>query len=78
MPTLVIHGDADPLVPIESGYATAKAIPNADMLVFEGMGHDLPRPLLGQITDAIVAHAGRANVPTIAAAADAAQSVGAG
>ena len=78
VPTLVIHGDADPLVPIESGYATAKAIPNADMLVFEGMGHDLPRPLLGQITDAIVAHAGRANVPTIAAAADAAQSVGAG
>ncbi len=63
VPTLVIHGDADPLVPVECGYATAKAIPNAEMLVFEGMGHDLPQALIGRISAAIVTHARRAEVP---------------
>lgn len=57
IPTLVVHGDADPLVPVECGYATAKAIPNAEMLVFEGMGHDLPKALIERIAGAIVAHA---------------------
>jgi pimeloyl-ACP methyl ester carboxylesterase len=42
VPTLVIHGDADPLVPIEGGHDTAKNVPGAAMLVIEGMGHDLP------------------------------------
>ncbi len=41
-PTLVIHGAADPLVPIEGGRDTAQAIPGAELLVIEGMGHDLP------------------------------------
>jgi pimeloyl-ACP methyl ester carboxylesterase len=41
-PTLVIHGDADPLVPITGGHDTAEAIPGAELLVIEGMGHDLP------------------------------------
>jgi pimeloyl-ACP methyl ester carboxylesterase len=53
MPTLVIHGAADPLVGISGGRATAAAIPDAELLVLDGMGHDLPRALWPQITDAI-------------------------
>jgi pimeloyl-ACP methyl ester carboxylesterase len=53
VPTLVIHGAADPLVAVSGGRATAEAIPGAELLVIEGMGHDLPRELWPQITDAI-------------------------
>ena len=42
MPALVIHGDEDPLVSMAAGKDTAEAIPNADLLIIEGMGHDLP------------------------------------
>lgn len=42
IPTLVVHGDEDPLVPISSGRDTASAIPNADLMVIEGMGHTFP------------------------------------
>ena len=42
LPTLVIHGAADPLVPLAGGEATAAAIPGAELLVIEGMGHDVP------------------------------------
>jgi pimeloyl-ACP methyl ester carboxylesterase len=56
-PTLVIHGDTDPLVPIEGGIDTADAVPGADLVVIEGMGHDLPRPVWPRIADAIVRHA---------------------
>jgi pimeloyl-ACP methyl ester carboxylesterase len=41
-PTLIIHGDIDPLVPIEAGYATAQAISHSKMDVIKGMGHNLP------------------------------------
>ncbi len=55
--TLVLHGTADPLVPIEGGRATAAAIPGARLIELEGMGHTMPRELWPQITAAIVAHA---------------------
>jgi pimeloyl-ACP methyl ester carboxylesterase len=58
VPTLVIHGTADPLVPAAHGQATAEAIPGAQLLLVEGMGHDLPH-INGpwpQVIDAIVAH----------------------
>jgi pimeloyl-ACP methyl ester carboxylesterase len=54
VPTTVIHGDADPLVDISGGRATAEAIPGAQLLVLPGMGHDLPRELWPQIIDAVV------------------------
>ena len=41
-PSLIIHGDADPLVPVEAGYDTAASIPGARMLVIEGWGHGYP------------------------------------
>ncbi len=53
LPALVIHGDADALVPIECGRATAPAIPGAATLGREGMGHGLPEPLWPRIIDAI-------------------------
>ena len=53
-PTTVIHGDADPLVDVSGGRATAEAIPGARLVIFPGMGHDLPRALWPEIIDAIV------------------------
>ncbi|MBU1359890.1 MAG: alpha/beta hydrolase [Gammaproteobacteria bacterium] len=41
-PTLVLHGDADPLVPIACGMDTAARIPGAQFIAVPGMGHDLP------------------------------------
>ena len=54
VPTTVIHGDADPLVDVSGGRATAEAIPGAKLVIFPGMGHDLPRALWPEIIDAIV------------------------
>ncbi len=42
VPTLVIHGTDDPVVPVEAGRDTAEAIPGAQLMLIEGMGHDLP------------------------------------
>jgi pimeloyl-ACP methyl ester carboxylesterase len=54
VPTTVIHGDADPLVDVSGGKATAEAIPGARLVILPGMGHDLPRELWPEIIDAIV------------------------
>jgi len=58
-PTLVIHGEADPLVNISGGKATAAAIPDSRLLTIPGMGHDLPIPAWPQIADAIADNAAR-------------------
>ena len=60
VPTLVLHGDADPLVPVECGHATAMAIPDADMMTIPGMGHDLPEVLQPRIIARIAGHARKA------------------
>lgn len=60
VPSLVIHGAADPLVRIEAGHATAQAILGAEILVIEGMGHDFPRGTWAPIIAAIGKHAARA------------------
>jgi len=56
-PTLVIHGEGDPLIPVAGARATAEAIPGARLVTFPGMGHDLPRELWPAITDLIAEHA---------------------
>jgi pimeloyl-ACP methyl ester carboxylesterase len=56
-PALVIHGDADPLVRLDGGEATARAIPGAKLMVIVGMGHALPIPMWPQIIAAIEGHA---------------------
>ena len=55
-PTLVIHGNADPLVDIAAGRATAAAIPGATLLEIDKMGHDLPEPLIESLATAIADH----------------------
>jgi pimeloyl-ACP methyl ester carboxylesterase len=57
VPTLVIHGEVDPLIGVAGGRATAAAIPGSKLLVFEGMGHDLPIALVPEMVDAVVANA---------------------
>lgn len=57
VPTLVIHGDADPLVPVEAGRDTADSIPGAQLMIIEGMGHSLPPEAWQQIVMAIADHA---------------------
>lgn len=54
IPSLIIHGDIDPLVPVECGIATANAIPDAKLTILEGMGHTLPMQLWPKIVDDIV------------------------
>jgi len=59
VPTLVIHGDADPLVPVGNGVRTAEAIPGAQLLIVPGMGHYNPPRAWEQIADAIAGNAAR-------------------
>lgn len=60
VPALVIHGDRDPLVTSTGGQRTAELIPGAELIVLEGMGHDLPVAFIGPIVEAVTTLAGRA------------------
>jgi pimeloyl-ACP methyl ester carboxylesterase len=55
-PTLVIHGADDPLVPLAAGKSTMQHIPGARMQIIEGMGHDLPAPLVPMLVSTIADH----------------------
>jgi pimeloyl-ACP methyl ester carboxylesterase len=57
VPTLVIHGDIDPLVPLGCGMDVAGTVPGAKLLIVEGMGHALPISMWPRIVDAIAGHA---------------------
>ena len=57
VPTLVMHGEADPLVKLEAGEDTAKHISGARLVTIPGWGHDLPIPLVPRIASEIAAHA---------------------
>lgn len=59
-PTRVIHGQADPLVPVAAGHELARLIAGAESDFIPGMGHDLPLPLLDRIADGLAANARRA------------------
>lgn len=53
VPALVIHGADDPLIPVDGGKDTACVIPGANLLIIDGMGHDMPRGAWPQIISAI-------------------------
>lgn len=53
VPTLVVHGLADKMVHVSGARATAAAVPGAELLLVEGMGHDLPPELFATFADAI-------------------------
>ncbi len=55
LPALIIHGMADPLVPVAAGKATARAISGARLMLLEGVGHTLPRGTWPRIVDAVSA-----------------------
>ena len=57
--SLVVHGDADPLIRLSGGRATAAAVPGARLVVHRGMGHDLPGELQPSIAADIAAVAQR-------------------
>jgi pimeloyl-ACP methyl ester carboxylesterase len=55
-PTLVLHGEDDPLVPVEGGRDTARLTPGATLKIIPGWGHDVPTALIPTLVEAIAAH----------------------
>jgi pimeloyl-ACP methyl ester carboxylesterase len=53
VPTLVVHGDSDPLINVAAGRRTAELIAGAELLIIPGMGHDLPRPVWPALAGAV-------------------------
>lgn len=53
-PTVVIHGSEDPFYPVEVGKVIAGAIPGAELLILDGMGHSFPREVIPSIVNAII------------------------
>ncbi|ABW10277.1 alpha/beta hydrolase fold [Parafrankia sp. EAN1pec] len=51
VPALVVHGTLDPLIPVRGGRLTAAAIPSAELMEIDGMGHDLPRQIWSRLLD---------------------------
>jgi pimeloyl-ACP methyl ester carboxylesterase len=56
VPTLVIHGADDPLLPVAAGRETARYIAGARLQVIQGMGHDLPPGVQALLLEGIVSH----------------------
>jgi pimeloyl-ACP methyl ester carboxylesterase len=65
VPTVVLHGAEDPLVPVEGGKDTAANIPGAELRIIPGMGHDIPAALVKAVAEAIEAAASRATGSTV-------------
>jgi pimeloyl-ACP methyl ester carboxylesterase len=60
VPTVVIHGEDDPLIGVSGGEATAAAIPGAKLVRIPGMGHDLPAGVWDRVASEIAENARRA------------------
>jgi len=63
VPTVVIHGEADALVPVEGGHDTAANVPGAELLTLPGVGHDIPPGVHGEVVAAILRNVERAKAP---------------
>lgn len=55
-PTLVIHGEFDPILPLPNGAALAAGIPSAKLVVLNAVGHELPNAALPQIVASVASH----------------------
>ena len=53
VPALVVHGSEDPLVDVSGGIATARAIPGSELMVIDGLAHDLPQGVWPQVADGV-------------------------
>jgi pimeloyl-ACP methyl ester carboxylesterase len=60
VPTVVIHGEADRLIDVSGGRATAAAVPGAELVLIPGMSHDLPEGAWDRIVDAIATNTAKA------------------
>jgi pimeloyl-ACP methyl ester carboxylesterase len=69
VPTLILHGAADPLIPVAAAHDLHRRIAGSRIEIFAGMGHDLPRALLPSITAPIIEHMRRAEAGARAGAA---------
>jgi len=58
VPTLVVHGDIDPVYPVEHARALAAAVPGAQLLILEGVGHEVPKALWPAFAAALHRHTG--------------------
>ncbi len=58
-PTIVIHGSEDPFNLIEAGKDIATSIPDAELLIMDGMGHSFPREVIQRIIEALVANSNK-------------------
>ena len=56
IPTLIIHGTEDPLIPVDHGEAIANQIKNSEKLIIEGMGHNFPTSVIPAIIEEMVNH----------------------
>ena len=56
VPTLVIHGDEDPILPYDHGQALHAAIQGSSLLTLKGVGHELPRGTWDKVVPAILEH----------------------
>lgn len=56
VPTLVVHGTADPVFPVEHAVALADGIPDAGLWLVEGLGHEVPDGLVPELLDRIREH----------------------
>lgn len=56
LPTLILHGQDDPLVPVAAAHDLQRQIPHARLHVIPGMGHDLPAALLPRLQGLILGH----------------------
>jgi pimeloyl-ACP methyl ester carboxylesterase len=61
VPTLVLHGEDDPLVPLEAGKDTARHVPGAVLKTIPGWGHDIPTPLIPILVEHIASHCEKAD-----------------
>jgi pimeloyl-ACP methyl ester carboxylesterase len=51
VPTLVLHGDDDPLLPVEGGRDVASLVPGAKIETFPGWGHDIPKEMVPKLVE---------------------------
>ena len=56
VPTLVIHGESDPLLPVAAGKEIAAAVRGSTFVGIPGMGHDIPKVHWKKIADAVARH----------------------
>jgi pimeloyl-ACP methyl ester carboxylesterase len=59
VPSLVVHGEIDPVFPLAHGVALRDAIPDAELLVLPGTGHLLPEPMWTTFVDRLIPHTSR-------------------